>query len=89
MRRRSRWHLRWRRIAWLLLPLLLLLLLDRVADGLATRIALSDLRTSARAEAELRMALLRSEIDKQRSLPVVLASDPDLRRALETRDPAL
>ncbi|AWV22882.1 C4-dicarboxylate transport sensor protein dctB [Roseomonas mucosa] len=89
VRRRSRWHLRWRRIAWLLLPLLLLLLLDRVADGLATRIALSDLRTSARAEAELRMALLRSEIDKQRSLPVVLASDPDLRRALETRDPAL
>jgi two-component system C4-dicarboxylate transport sensor histidine kinase DctB len=69
--------------------LVLLLLLDRVADGLATRIALSDLRTSARAEAELRVALLRSEIDKQRSLPVVLASDPDLRRALETRDPAL
>ncbi|UPG71311.1 ATP-binding protein [Roseomonas gilardii subsp. gilardii] len=89
MHRPARPRSRWRRTAWLLLPLLLLLLLDRAADSLATRIALSDLRTSARAEAELRVALLRSEIDKQRSLPVVLASDPDLRRALETRDPVL
>ncbi|WP_145144165.1 ATP-binding protein [Roseomonas gilardii] len=88
-RQASRRVSRWRRAVWLVLPLLLLLLLDRAADGLATHIALSDLRTSARAEAELRVALLRSEIDKQRSLPVVLASDPDLRRALETRDAAL
>ena len=66
---------------------LLLLALDRGADQLATRLALADLAASARAAAGLHGAVLRAEIEKQRSLPIILAEDPDLRQALRSRDP--
>lgn len=42
----------------------------------------------AQTAAALRVAVLRAEIDKQRSLPVVLAQDPDVQRALEAPDAA-
>ncbi|EFH12535.1 C4-dicarboxylate transport sensor protein DctB, partial [Pseudoroseomonas cervicalis ATCC 49957] len=77
-----------RRAALLLGGLALLLALDRLAVTLAGRVALADLETTSRAAAGLRAAVLRAEIDKQRSLPLILAQDPDLRRALDSRDPA-
>ncbi len=76
-----------RRAAPWLLGLLALVLLDRAADRLATGFALGELETASRAAAVLRLAVLRSEMEKQRSLPVILAQDPDLHRALETLAP--
>ncbi|MFC3127687.1 ATP-binding protein [Pseudoroseomonas globiformis] len=75
-----------RAVPWLL-AVAALLALDRVADRIGTRLALGELETTSRAAAMLRVAVLRSEIDKQRSLPMVLAQDPDLHRALETAEP--
>ncbi|MFG1346138.1 ATP-binding protein [Xanthobacter autotrophicus DSM 431] len=61
--------------------------LDRAADYAARRWALAQVEGGAETAAALRVAVLRSEIEKQRSLPIALAQDPDVRRALETRDP--
>ncbi|MDR6953621.1 two-component system C4-dicarboxylate transport sensor histidine kinase DctB [Ancylobacter sp. 3268] len=84
---------RWRRCAWRAAPLLaaalLLVGLDQSARYGAQRWVLVQLRADAQAAAELRAAVLRSEIEKQRSLPVVLAQDPDVRAALSERAPAV
>ena len=61
--------------------------LDHLARQAATRWALSEVRTAAEAVAALRVALLRNEIEKQRTLPIILAQDPDVRTALLTKDP--
>ena len=66
----------------------LLVGLDRIADYAARRWAISQVEAAADTAAALRVAVLRWEIEKQRSLPVVLAQDPDVRRALETGTPA-
>lgn len=66
---------------------LLTVSLDRVADYAARRWAVSQVAAGAETAAALRVAVLRSEIDRQRSLPVVLAGDPDVRRALEAPTP--
>lgn len=50
--------------------------------------AMDALRTRATASAALHAAVLRSELDKQRALPLVLADDADLKAALTTRSPA-
>lgn len=84
--RQTGWWLR--RTVLALGVLALLLGLDRAADHLATRVVLADLEGNARAAAELRAAVLRAEIEKQRSLPVILAQDPDLARALAEPSPA-
>lgn len=49
--------------------------------------AMTGLRGRAAASAALHAAVLRSELDKQRALPLVLADDADLEAALATRDP--
>jgi two-component system, NtrC family, C4-dicarboxylate transport sensor histidine kinase DctB len=49
--------------------------------------AMTGLRARANASAALHAAVLRSELDKQRALPLVLADDADLEEALRTRDP--
>ncbi|MDI4665688.1 sensor histidine kinase [Xanthobacter autotrophicus] len=67
---------------------LVMLGLDRVADFAARRWALAQVEASAATAAALRVAVLRSEIEKQRSLPFALAQDPDVRRALETGNAA-
>lgn len=67
--------------------LVVMLGLDRIADFAARRWALAQVESSAETAAALRVAVLRSEIEKQRSLPFALAQDPDVRRALETRNP--
>ncbi|MFG1396856.1 sensor histidine kinase [Roseixanthobacter pseudopolyaromaticivorans] len=77
-----------RRLAALALVLLALVALDRLAAYVGTQWALSQLRTDADAAALLRVAVIRSEIEKQRTLPVVLAQDPDVRATLEDPDPA-
>ena len=71
-----------------LAALALMVALDRVADYAARRWAVAQVAASAETAAALRVAVLRSEIDKQRSLPVVLAQDPEVRGALEAPDPA-
>jgi two-component system C4-dicarboxylate transport sensor histidine kinase DctB len=50
--------------------------------------ALESAARDARGEAALRAAVLEAELDKHRSVPVVLASDPDVLTAVETRSPA-
>jgi len=50
--------------------------------------AMASLRSRATASAALHAAVLRSELDKQRALPLVLADDADLEAALSTRAPA-
>ncbi|MFS8036149.1 sensor histidine kinase [Xanthobacter sp. AM11] len=69
--------------------LAILFSLDRFADHAARRWALAEVEARAQTAAALRVAVLRSEIEKQRSLPFALAQDPDVRRALQTRDPRL
>jgi two-component system C4-dicarboxylate transport sensor histidine kinase DctB len=60
-----------------------LLLAATVAAGrLARRVALDDLRRTAETATALHVAALRSEIEKQRALPAVLARDPDLAQVL-------
>src|SRR5262249_6931940 len=44
--------------------------------------ALGEISRSAEAAVGLHVAMLRSELEKQRSLPFVLAQDPDVRAAL-------
>jgi two-component system, NtrC family, C4-dicarboxylate transport sensor histidine kinase DctB len=55
-----------------------------LVEGRAT----TALRARASASAALHAAVLRSELDKQRALPLVLADDADLEAALASRSPA-
>ncbi|MDQ0301175.1 sensor histidine kinase [Ancylobacter polymorphus] len=73
----------------LLAALALLAALDQMARRGAEAWVMAQLSREAEAAAGLRAAMLRSEIEKQRSLPVVLAQDPDVRTALTRRDPAV
>ncbi|MFG1420275.1 sensor histidine kinase [Roseixanthobacter liquoris] len=77
-----------RQLAGAALVLLALAAVDRLAAYAGAHWALSQLRTDADAAAILRVAVIRSEIEKQRTLPVVLAQDPDVRATLEHPDPA-
>lgn len=56
--------------------------LDRLAVYGAGQWALAKVEAEAALAADLRVTALRSEIEKQRTLPVVLAQDPDVRDAL-------
>ncbi|MFC7611842.1 hypothetical protein [Teichococcus aestuarii] len=78
----------WRSLFQVVAALAVLFALDRGADHLARRWVLADLAASAGAAAELRGAVLQAEIEKQRSLPLILAQDPDLREALAAPSPA-
>lgn len=77
-------HLRYwlRRLAPVVVALGLLVGLDQTARIWAEHRALARLRTDAEATASQRVAVLQSEIEKQRTLPFVLAQDPDVHRAL-------
>jgi two-component system, NtrC family, C4-dicarboxylate transport sensor histidine kinase DctB len=63
-------------------------LLIWAVGALVEQRAMDALRTRATASAALHAAVLRSELDKQRALPLVLADDADLKAALITRSPA-
>lgn len=58
------------------------------AGELARGRALDQLRAQADGAAVLHAEVLRSELEKQRALPFVLAEDADVVAALRTRDPA-
>ena len=58
------------------------------AGEAARRDAQAELARQADAAAALHAAVLRSELEKHRSLPVVLAGDPDVARLLTEPDPA-
>jgi two-component system C4-dicarboxylate transport sensor histidine kinase DctB len=68
--------------------LLILVLLAWGGGELAARRARADLARQAAVAADLRAAVLRSELEKHRSLPFVLAEDADVRRVLELREPS-
>lgn len=68
--------------------LLVLVVLDRLAVFGADRWAIAKVQAEAAFAADLRVTALRSEIEKQRTLPVVLAQDPDVRAALAHGDPS-
>ena len=74
-----------RRVLLAALAAAFLIGLDRLADYAAEEWALAKVGTEAEAAAALRVAVLRSEIEKQRSLPLILAQDPDVIAALQTR----
>jgi len=57
------------------------------AGALAERRATADLARQAQASATLHAAVLRSELAKHRSLPFVLAQDPDVAEVLRSADP--
>lgn len=57
------------------------------AGALAERRATADLARQAQASATLHAAVLRSELAKHRSLPFVLAQDPDVAEVLRSEDP--
>lgn len=72
---------------FLLISLLLVGAATLTAGQLASDAARADLVRQANAAAALHAAVLRSELEKHRSLPFVLAQDPDVGQALATRDP--
>ncbi|WP_244395930.1 sensor histidine kinase [Beijerinckia indica] len=65
------------------LAAILILGFDGAARYVAQRSVLSELGAAAKIAASLRVAMLRNEIEKQRTLPIVLAQDPDVRATLE------
>lgn len=58
------------------------------AGGIGRDQAYADVLAGSGNAAALKVALLTSELDKQRSLPFVLAQDSEVRTALATGDPA-
>ncbi len=58
-----------------------------IAGVLAERRATAELARQAQASAALHAAVLRSELAKHRSLPFVLAQDPDVAKELLAADP--
>lgn len=76
-----------RRLAILVVALVGLLLPMHFAERLAVARACADLQARASAAATLDAAVLRSELEKHRSLPFVLAEDSDVIGVLQTRNP--
>jgi two-component system C4-dicarboxylate transport sensor histidine kinase DctB len=67
--------------------LVLVLVLDHLAVHLAAEDALDEVERQGKEAAALQAAVLRSELEKYRSLPFVLAQDPDVRTAAQTSNP--
>jgi two-component system C4-dicarboxylate transport sensor histidine kinase DctB len=78
-----------RQLPWLAMALGLLLAAVAIwATGAEIQArSLADLRRQADASAALRVAVLRSELNKQRTLPLALVEDVELKAALRSRDP--
>ncbi|NQE61356.1 ATP-binding protein [Caulobacter sp. RHG1] len=72
--------------AFLIVGLVLLAGLVGFAGAIAERRATADLSRQAQASATLHAAVLRSELAKHRSLPFVLAQDPDVAQLLRSND---
>nr|WP_295106183.1 ATP-binding protein [uncultured Caulobacter sp.] len=75
---------------WLVFVVVNAILLAAVvgfAGAVAERRATTDLARQAQASATLHAAVLRSELAKHRSLPFVLAQDPDVAEVLRSENP--
>jgi two-component system C4-dicarboxylate transport sensor histidine kinase DctB len=77
---------RW--LAFLAASLVLLTGVVGFAGAVAERRATADLARQAQASATLHAAVLRSELAKHRSLPFVLAQDPDVAETLRSAEPS-
>lgn len=77
------------KIALGFLAALLILAAQLIADDYGRKRAYVALEGRARSAAELNAVLLRTVLEKQRSLPFVLSQDRDLISALTSRDPGL
>jgi len=73
-----------RQVAPFAAAVLLLIGLDQAARLWSEHRTLARIRSEAEATASQRVAVLQSEIEKQRTLPFVLAQDPDVQHALST-----
>jgi two-component system C4-dicarboxylate transport sensor histidine kinase DctB len=73
--------------AFVAASLILLAAVVGVAGAIAERRATADLARQAQASAALHAAVLRSELSKHRSLPFVLAQDPDVAETLRSSNP--
>ena len=73
--------------AYAALSLLIVLVAAWVAGDFGARQAHQALRAQAESSAALNIAVLRSELEKQRSLPFVLAQDPDVLATLTHPSP--
>lgn len=73
--------------AFLAISLILLAAIVGFAGAIAERRATADLARQAQASATLHAAVLRSELAKHRSLPFVLAQDPDVAETLRSAEP--
>ncbi|MEW6642705.1 MAG: cache domain-containing protein [Pseudomonadota bacterium] len=76
-----------RQVAPFAAVVLLLIGLDQAARLWAEHRTLARIHSEAEATASQRVAVLQSEIEKQRTLPFVLAQDPDVQHALSTPTP--
>jgi two-component system C4-dicarboxylate transport sensor histidine kinase DctB len=76
---------RW--LAFLAVSVVLLAGVVGFAGAVAERRATADLARQAQASATLHAAVLRSELAKHRSLPFVLAQDPDVAETLRSAEP--
>ncbi len=86
--RASRWTRLRPALGFIAVALVALVSLDRLAVYGAERLALARVHGEGVFAADLRVAALRAEIEKQRTLPVVLAQDPDVYAALDHGDAA-
>jgi two-component system C4-dicarboxylate transport sensor histidine kinase DctB len=80
---RARVHVPSPRSLALLASVVAILLAAWVAGGVAERWALADLRRTAEATLGLQVGVLAAEMQKQTSLPLALAADPEIAAAAE------
>ncbi|MHC2017264.1 sensor histidine kinase [Methylobacterium sp. CM6247] len=73
-----RWRARWHRTLVPVACLILVLVGAWLAGRAAERWALTDLRRTAQAALALQVSALRAEMQKQASLPLALAADPEI-----------
>ncbi|MCI9881422.1 MULTISPECIES: sensor histidine kinase [Methylobacterium] len=84
---RAKVHVPSRRSLVLLASVTAILLAVWVAGGVAERWALADLRRTAEATLGLQVGVLAAEMQKQASLPLALAADPEIAAAAEAAPP--
>lgn len=78
---------RWPWLIFAVVALALVALVLVIAANLGRTRAVAGVRAQAENAATLAIAVLRGELEKQRAVPLILARDPDVRRALEGGDP--
>ncbi len=78
---------RWPWLVFALAALVLVTLVFAAGANLGRSRAVAGVRAEAENAATLAIAILRGELEKQRAVPLILARDPDVGRALQGGDP--